>query len=323
MSLLSVENLSVHFEVPEGTARAVDGVSFEIAKGETVGLVGESGCGKTVTGLSLLRLVPTPPGRYVSGRIMFEGRDILTMKAEEIRQVRGGRISMIFQDPAVSLNPVFTIGTQLVEALMLHRGMMSAVAWRAAGELLAEAGLPDPEQRLHEYPHQLSGGMKQRVVIAMALTGEPELIIADEPTTALDVTVQAQILTGLDDLQKRRGMAVLLVTHDLGLVAERTRRVYVMYAGKIVEAGPTAEVLKAPKHPYTRALLAALPSRQSRGKALVQVKGNVPAATAWPSGCRFHPRCPEVVDRCRTEVPALAAAGDARCAACVLLEKQS
>lgn len=306
--LLEVRNLRTWFSSEAGTARAVDGVSFEVAPGETLGIVGESGCGKTVTSLSLMGLIPSPPGRIVEGSsIRFRGRELTTLPPRELRKLRGNEMAMIFQEPMSSLNPVYTVGDQIVEALRLHRKLSRKEARARGVAALREVGIPEPEQRFDEYPHQLSGGMRQRVMIAMALACEPDLLIADEPTTALDVTIQAQILDLLAGLRERRGMAILLITHDLGVVAEVCDRVLVMYAGQVVEAGTVEAIFHAPRHPYTQGLLASLPRLETRGERLRPIEGTVPSPLAWPAGCRFHARCPHAWDRCRDEAPPLAA----------------
>jgi oligopeptide/dipeptide ABC transporter ATP-binding protein len=301
--LLEVENLRITFPSSVGQSRPVDGVSFALAKGELLALVGESGCGKSLTSLALLRLVP-PPGVIAPGSaIRFDGADLLALDAAALRSVRGRRIGMIFQDPMTSLNPVFTVADQIIESVRAHRRMSKADARARALALLQEVGIPDPDARLDQYPHQLSGGMRQRVMIAIALASEPELLIADEPTTALDVTVQAQILEVLDQLRTARGMAVLLITHDLGIVAGRADRVAVMYAGRLVEEARTAELFAHPSHPYTRGLLASVPRLTGPVTRLTPIAGTVPPPTAWPSGCRFHPRCPAALPRCPTDDP--------------------
>jgi len=314
--LLRVRDLKTYFvtEQGSGTARAVDGVSFEVHPGETLGIVGESGCGKTVTSLSILRLIPEPPGHIRPGSfIEFEGRNLLTLAPKELRAIRGNQIAMVFQEPMTSLNPVFTAGDQIGEAAVVHQGLSRKAARRRAIDMLRLVGIPDPEERVDHYPHQLSGGMRQRVMIAMALICHPKLLIADEPTTALDVTIQAQILELLDRLQADLGMAVMLITHDLGVVAGSADRVIVMYAGQIVEQAPTVELFARPLHPYSEGLMASVPRidappRQPHGR-LHTIPGQVPAATAWPPGCRFHPRCPYAWDRCRQEEPPLLDAG--------------
>ena len=303
--LLSVENLRTYFYTDAGVARAVDGVSFHIDAGETVGLVGESGSGKSVTALSLLRLI-APPGRIEpESRMVFEGRDLLTLSDEDMRRVRGNRIAMIFQEPMTALNPVFTVGDQIAEVSRVHERASRKAAWKRAVEMLELVGIPAPEERAKEYPHQLSGGMRQRVVIAMALMMRPALVIADEPTTALDVTIQAQILDLLKDLQQRFGTSILLITHDMGVVAETASRVLVMYGGEIVEEAPVGRIFAAPHHPYTEGLLGAMPRVGEERERLQTIPGTVPPPTNWPSGCRFHDRCPYSWDRTEREHPPL------------------
>ncbi len=319
--LLDVRNLRVSFPGDRAGEPIVpvDGVSFRIARGETLALVGESGSGKSLTALALLRLVP-PPGSIEPGsRILVDGQDVLALDEEGIRGIRGRRIGMVFQDPMSSLNPVYTAGAQVKEALTAHRRLPAAEARARAVALLAEAGIPDPASRYGAYPHELSGGLRQRVLIAIALAGEPDLLIADEPTTALDVTVQAQILELLDRLREARGMAVLLITHDLGVVAGRADRVAVMYAGQIVEEAATRPLFRSPAHPYTRALFRAIPRLETAAERLVAIPGAVPLPGRWPSGCRFHPRCPEVLPRCPGEVPPVAGAGPAHESRCWLV----
>ena len=306
MPLLEVENLRTYFSTDAGTARAVDGVSIQIEEGETVGIVGESGCGKTVTSLSIMGLVPDPPGLVMTGSsIRLRGRELVGLAEDKMRRVRGNEIAMIFQEPMTSLNPVFTVGNQIQEALVLHRKLRRREARRIGIELLKEVGIPEPEQRFGEYPHQLSGGMRQRVMIAMALSCEPDLLIADEPTTALDVTIQAQILELLADLRGRRRMAVLLITHDLGVIAEVCDRVLVMYAGQIVESGTVEEIFLRPQHPYTEGLLASLPRISAGGARLRPIHGAVPNPVSWPEGCRFASRCSHAWDRCMATTPLL------------------
>jgi len=310
--LLRVRDLKTYFvtEHGGGIARAVDGVSFDVHAGETLGVVGESGCGKTVTSLSLLRLVPEPPGHILPGSfIEFEGRNLLALTPRELRAVRGNDIAMIFQEPMTSLNPVFTAGDQIAEAAIVHHGLSRRAARARAIEMLSLVGIPDPETRVDHYPHQLSGGMRQRVMIAMALVCRPKVLIADEPTTALDVTIQAQILELLDRLQAELGMAVILITHDLGIVAGTVDRVLVMYAGQVVETAPTPALFARPLHPYTEGLLASVPRLDTPRRRLHAIPGQVPAATGWPTGCRFHPRCPYAWDRCAAEEPPLLDAG--------------
>ena len=307
--LLEVEELRTYFDIDEGTARAVDGVSFRLSRGRTLGLVGESGCGKSVTALSILRLVPAPPGRIASGRILFEGRDLLRLSAEEMRQVRGNRIAMVFQEPMTSLNPVFTVGSQIIEAILFHQKVTKAEARAQTVQLLRRVHLPASEERADAYPHQLSGGMKQRVMIAMALACRPDLLIADEPTTALDVTVAAQILDLLKELQADFGMSVLLITHDMGVVAETTDEVAVMYAGELVESASTRALFSQPRHPYTIGLFRSLPSLGRAQRRLAAIPGAVPSPLRFPSGCRFHPRCflSRGRENCRQEEPQLRA----------------
>lgn len=317
-ALLAVHNLQTYFSTDAGDARAVDGVSFDIAAGETLALVGESGCGKSVTALSILRLIPDPPGRIVGGAITMGGTDLLTLRESEMRQIRGNRISMIFQEPMTSLNPVFRIGKQIEAVIRLHRGVSSAEARARSIQLLDKVGIPSPEERIDDYPHQMSGGMRQRVMIAMALACEPRLLIADEPTTALDVTIQAQILDLLRTLQAENGMSILLITHDLGIVAETAHRVAIMYAGKIVEEAPVAELFANPKHPYTLGLFASLPKIGGPRERLQTIPGQVPAATHFPEGCRFHPRCAQCMDICKTRVPDHFTVGNHHRAACWL-----
>jgi oligopeptide/dipeptide ABC transporter ATP-binding protein len=319
--LLIVRDLRTYFYTENGVARAVDGVSFVIEAGETVGLVGESGCGKSVTALSLLRLV-RPPGRIEAGsRIEFEGKDLVTLDEKSMRAVRGAAISMVFQEPMTALNPVFKIGDQIAEVVRVHHGGSKQEAWKRAVSMLETVGISSPEQRAHEYPHQLSGGMRQRVVIAMALVMNPALVIADEPTTALDVTIQAQILELLRELQQKFGTSILLITHDLGVVAESVSRVIVMYGGEIVEEALVNDLYAAAHHPYTEGLLNAMPQvGQSRGR-LATIPGTVPPPTAWPSGCRFHDRCAYAWDRCLTEHPPLYQIGNGHVSRCHLAQE--
>ncbi len=321
---LRVRNLKTYFRTDQGVAKAVDDVSFDIPAGKTLAVVGESGCGKSVTALSILRLVPSPPGRIEGGAIHFEGRDLLGLTEREMRGIRGNDISMIFQEPMTSMNPVFRVGHQIAAAIRLHRGLDKHAARNEAIALLEKAGIPSPERRIDDYPHQMSGGMLQRVMIALALACGPKLLIADEPTTALDVTIQAQILDLLAALQRGAGMAILLITHDLGVVAEVADEVVVMYAGKVVEQAPVREIFAAPKHPYTQGLFASLPSAHTAAHArLHTIEGNVPAATHFPAGCRFHPRCQHVMDRCKTRGPAMAALGKDHAAACWLHQENT
>ncbi len=297
--VLSIKNLKTHFFTDAGVGRAVDNVSFDVPKGKTMALVGESGCGKSVTALSVLQLVPNPPGRIVGGEIRFAGKSLLGLPDREMRKVRGNDISMIFQEPMTALNPVFRVGNQIASIIMLHRGVTKDEARDQAVQLLEKVGIPSPEQRIDDYPHQMSGGMRQRVMIAMALACDPDLLIADEPTTALDVTIQAQILDLLKALQAENGMSILLITHDLGVVAETADDVAIMYAGKIVEQASVEDLFADPKHPYTAGLFASLPRLDHPRERLYSIKGHVPAATHFPEGCRFHPRCPHAMDACK------------------------
>jgi oligopeptide/dipeptide ABC transporter ATP-binding protein len=314
MSLLSVKDLRVHLFTQRGVVRAVDGVSFSVEGGKSLGIVGESGCGKTMTALSLMRLIPAPPARIVGGSIRFNGRDVVAMDADGLRALRGGDIAMIYQDPMTSLNPVFTVGEQIAEAVRLHRRDTRAAAWMRATEMLRLVGIPDPDRVARAYPHQLSGGMRQRAVIGMALACDPKLLIADEPTTALDVTIQAQILDLLRRLQGELGTAIILITHDLGVIADLVDEVVVMYAGKVVEQAPVRWLFADPQHPYTRGLLRSMPSLETREHRLRTIEGTVPPAHAMPAGCRFNPRCALVRDVCREQEPALLPAGHARAA---------
>ncbi len=316
--LLSVEGLETSFFSARGTARAVDGVSLDVGRGETLAVVGESGCGKTMLALSILRLVPDPPGRITGGRVVFDGQDLLALPESAMRRIRGNRISMIFQEPMTSLNPVFRVGEQIAEAVRLHQGADQRQAREAAVEMLRLVGIPTPERRVDAYPHEMSGGMRQRVVIAMALACNPELILADEPTTALDVTIQAQILQLMLDLKERNGASVVLITHDLGIVAQTCSRVAVMYAGKIVERAAVADLFREPLHPYTQGLMRSVPRLGERARALEPIRGMVPGLTDLPRGCHFHPRCPHAFDRCREQRPPLLDLGAGRGARCWL-----
>jgi oligopeptide/dipeptide ABC transporter ATP-binding protein len=304
VALLAVDALRTHFATGAGVVRAVDGLSFAIDRSEVLGLVGESGCGKSVTSLSIMRLVP-PPGRIVDGRIRLDGEDLLAKDAEAMRRVRGARVAMVFQEPMTSLNPVFTIGDQIAAAVLAHAGGSRRAAWERAVEMLDRVQVPSPRERARDYPHQLSGGLRQRAMIALALAPGPQLLIADEPTTALDVTIQAQILDLLRRLQAERGMAVLLITHDLGVVAELCHRVAIIYAGRIVEMAPVDAIFRAPLHPYTRGLLRCLPHPSRFGKPLSSIEGTPPDLRQTGGGCRFAPRCPHAADSCRREEPAL------------------
>ena len=314
--LLEIDGLRTYFYVEDGVAKAVDGVSYQIHRGETLAVVGESGCGKSVTALSILQLVPNPPGRIVGGRIVFEGRDLTQLDERAMRQVRGNDIAMIFQEPMTSLNPVFTVGYQIMEAIVLHQEKTWAQAREQAIALLRQVGIPSPETRVDDYPHQMSGGMKQRVMIAMALSCEPKLLIADEPTTALDVTIQAQILELLKKLSAERNMAVLLITHDLGVVAEMAHHVAVMYAGKIVEYGSAEQIFSAPQHPYTHGLFRSRPKLGQKVERLAVIPGSVPNPLDFPSGCGFRTRCERVEAKCAELVPPLQDLGDGHTCAC-------
>ena len=306
--LLDVRHLRVEFPTRRGTLVALDDISFDIAPGEILGVVGESGAGKSLTGAAIIGLLD-PPGRVAAGEIRFDGRRIDNLPYEEMRKVRGQSIGAIFQDPLTSLDPLYTIGQQLVETIQTHLPLSAVEARRRAVQLLQETGIPAAEERLDQYPHQFSGGMRQRVVIALALAGEPRLIVADEPTTALDVSIQAQIISLLKRLCKEHGAAVMLVTHDMGVIAETCDRVAVMYAGRIVEIGPVAAVIHAPAHPYTAGLMGSIPAMDEDRPRLLQIDGAMPRLTAIPTGCAFNPRCPRVFDRCRIERPSLLPAG--------------
>ena len=303
--LLEVRSLSTHFFTEDGVVRAVENVSFEIFPGEILSLVGESGSGKSVTGLSILRLIPSPPGKIVSGEILFDGVELLNLEEGGMEKVRGNEISMVFQEPMTSLNPVFTIGNQIIEAIQLHQKLDKKEARKRAMEMLDRVKIPSPEMRIDSYPHQLSGGMRQRAMIAMALSCQPKLLIADEPTTALDVTIQAQVLRLLKEIQREMGMAVMLMTHDLGVVAEIANRVVVMYAGRIVESGPIEAIFGEMRHPYTKGLLESIPHLEERRKRLNAIHGQVPNPMDLPSGCKFHPRCYLMVAECKKEEPPL------------------
>ncbi len=306
-ALLDVQNLKTYFFTRDGVVRAVDGISFSVLRGETLAIVGESGCGKSVTSLSILRLIASPPGRTVEGKVVFEGRDLLELSEEQMRKIRGDAISMIFQEPMTSLNPVLTIGRQIAEVLILHRGLSSEDAMLSAIEMLRVVKIPEPEERVTQYPHQLSGGMRQRVMIAMALACEPRLLIADEPTTALDVTIQAQILDLMRELKARTGAAIVLITHDLGVVAEMAQRVVVMYAGRKVEEATVEALFARPRHPYTRGLLDSIPKlgAASRGERtrLTEIAGTVPSLSEEIIGCAFAPRCAYATVRCLNQYP--------------------
>ncbi|MSR57167.1 MAG: ABC transporter ATP-binding protein [Planctomycetaceae bacterium] len=305
-ALLEVDNLRTYFATDAGDAKAVDGVSFSIGAGKTLAVVGESGCGKTVTALSILQLIPQPPGRFVTGTIRFDGRDLLRLPKHELRAIRGGSIAMIFQEPGTSLNPVFTVGRQIAEAIRLHRKLPASQVRDEVLRCLKAVQVSDPERRIDQYPHEMSGGMKQRVMIAMALSCNPKLLIADEPTTAVDVTIQARILDLLRDIQADRGMAILLITHDLGVVAELADEVVVMYAGKVIERATAEELFANPRHPYTLGLFASLPRVDQKQGRLQAIEGSVPAATRFPEGCRFRERCRWAGAECQQEPPLVA-----------------
>src|SRR3989442_5937265 len=304
--LIQVKNLRTSFFTPEGEVRAIDGVSFEIGESKTLGLVGESGCGKSVTSLSIMRLIPSPPGRIVGGEILYRGRDLLKLNKEEMRKIRGNEISMVFQEPMTSLNPVFTVGNQIGEAIRLHQGLGKRETRAKTIEMLRLVKIADPESRVDDYPHQLSGGMRQRVMIAMALSCNPRLLIADEPTTALDVTIQAQILELIEELQGKLGMSLLLITHDLGVVAEQADEVAIMYAGKLVERAQAKAIFNRPLHPYTVGLLNSLPgARGKKKRRLEAIPGVVPSLLELPSGCHFRDRCPKAAGICAEAEPEL------------------
>ena len=315
--LLVVENLKTYFFTEGGVVKAVDDISYDVREGETLAIVGESGCGKSIGALSLMRLVPTPPGRIVSGRVLFDDEDLLTMSDEEMRNIRGNRIAMIFQEPMTSLNPVLTIGRQITESLELHLKMNKEAARDRAIELLDMVGIPDPESRLNQYPHQFSGGMRQRVMIAIAMSCNPRLLLADEPTTALDVTIQAQILELVKDLSIKQGTAVIIITHNLGVVARYADRVNVMYAGKLIERGTAMDIYENPHHPYTQGLLNSVPRLDEDRKGhLESIDGMPPDLMDLPSGCAFQPRCKLAVARCLEEIPPLMPVSDGHTAAC-------
>ena len=320
--LLEVQRLKTYFYTFEGVAKAVDDVSFYLEKGETLGLVGESGCGKSVTAQSIMRLIPEPPGKIVHGQILFDRENLVDLSMNQMRNIRGKRISMIFQEPMTSLNPVFTIGDQISEMFMLHEKLGKRESWRRVVDMLQAVQISSPEQRVHEYPHQLSGGMRQRAMIAMALSCNPEILIADEPTTALDVTIQAQIIDLMMQLKKDFDAAIMLITHDLGVIAEVAERIVVMYAGKVVEEGQTTAIFEEPKHPYTRGLLKSIPKLGERSRhgrqRLQEISGIVPSLYELPSGCSFCPRCTEARSTCEEKVPDLIELGGAHRVRCWL-----
>ena len=317
--MLSIQDLKVYFFSDSRVARALDGVSYEAQKGETVCLVGESGCGKTVSALTILRILPQPPGRIMGGKVLFNGQNLLDLDDEEMQRIRGKRIAMIFQEPMTALNPVFTVEEQVEEAILVHEKVGPEEASQRCIQLLRDVGIPSPEERLRDYPHQLSGGQRQRVMIAMALACNPELVIADEPTTALDVTIQAQILNLFRELKQKREMSLLYITHDLGVVANIADRVYVMYAGVIAEQGEVAHIFHNPRHPYTQGLLASLPNRVKRGKRLHSIPGTVPNPAYKPGGCPFHPRCPFAIETCRVQFPEMCDYGGGHLSRCPVL----
>jgi oligopeptide/dipeptide ABC transporter ATP-binding protein len=323
-NLLSVQDLKVYFQVNGLFARAVDGVSYDIGKGETVCLVGESGCGKTVSALTIMGIIPRPPGKIMGGKVLFNGKSLLELDEEEMQEIRGNHIAMVFQEPMTSLNPVFTIGDQIKEAILVHERVEEAELDQRCIEVLKDVGIPSPEERIKDYPHQLSGGQRQRVMIAMALACNPDLVIADEPTTALDVTIQAQILDLFEELQQKRHMSLLYITHDLGVVANIADYIYVMYAGIIVEQGDTTVIFRNAQHPYTRGLLASLPTRAKRGSTLHSIPGTVPEPAYKPSGCPFHPRCGFAVETCRSNFPKMCDYGEKHLSRCpVLFERET
>jgi oligopeptide/dipeptide ABC transporter ATP-binding protein len=317
--LLSVQDLKVYFRGDETVARALDGVSYDVHQGETVCLVGESGCGKTVSALTVLGLIPRPPGEIQGGRVFFNGRNLLDLREEELQKIRGKHIAMVFQEPMTSLNPVFTIGDQIQEAILVHENMDEHGLRERCLELLKDVGIPSPEERLGDYPHQLSGGQRQRAMIAMALACNPELVIADEPTTALDVTIQKQILRLFKELQAKRHMSLLYITHDLNVVSTIADRIYVMYAGIIAEQGSRTHIFQSPRHPYTQGLLASLPSRAKKGATLYSIPGTVPDPAYKPKGCPFHPRCDHAVETCRKVFPDMCDYGEGHLSRCPVL----
>jgi peptide/nickel transport system ATP-binding protein len=320
--LLQIKNLKTYFYTEEGVVKAVDDVSFNIKKGETFAVVGESGCGKSITAMSIMKLIPSPPGVIEGGEINFQGKDITKLNGEELRDLRGDKISVIFQEPMTSLNPVYTIGQQIQEAIMLHKGLSKVEAKKEAIEMIKMVGIPRPEKIADSYPHELSGGMKQRAMIAMAMSCNPELLIADEPTTALDVTIQAQILDLMKDLQKKFNTAIMLITHDLGVVAETADYVVVMYAGKIVEEANVFELFKNPSHPYTIGLLKSKPIINKLQEVLYSIPGQVPNPHNMPEGCYFNPRCERATEKCRQEQPLLKECGNGHKVACWLYEEE-
>lgn len=321
-NLLEVKNLKTHFYTEDGIVPAVNGVDFNLKPGETLGIVGESGCGKSITSMSIMRLIPTPPGKIVDGEILFDSKNIVKMSESEMRKIRGNDIAMIFQEPMTSLNPVYTIGSQIMEAIMLHQNMDKKAARQKCIEMLKLVGIPRAEEVLDDYPHQFSGGMRQRAMIAMALSCNPKLLIADEPTTALDVTIQAQIIELMKELKEKLNTAIMLITHDLGVVAEMADHVIVMYAGRIVEDANVLDLFKDPKHPYTIGLMKSKPSLEGGAKRLDVIPGSVPNPLAMPEGCAFHPRCSHAMEICQKQVPELKSIGAGRKVRCWLYDKQ-
>ena len=317
--LLIVDDLKVYFDTDLGVAKAVDGVTYQVRRGETVCLVGESGCGKTVSALSILGLLPQPPARIAGGRVLFKGRNLLELPEKDLQSLRGREISMVFQEPMTSLNPVFTVGHQIGEVIVNHEGVSHQEAEERILKLLHDVGIPSPEERIHDYPHNLSGGQRQRIMIAMSLACGPDLVIADEPTTALDVTIQAQILNLFRELQKEKGMAILQITHDLSVVAGVADRIYVMYAGMVVEEGSVWQIFRDPCHPYTMGLLESLPGRREKGEQLATIPGAVPDPSRKPAGCPFHPRCAYVQEGCRSRFPEMCDFGDDHLARCPIM----
>ena len=317
--LLSVSDLKVYFRGEDVLALALDGMSYDIYVGETVCLVGESGCGKTVSALTILGLIPRPPGEIAGGIILLRGKNLLGLSEEDLREIRGKHIAMVFQEPMTSLNPVFTIGDQITEAILVHESLEEVEVQRRCLQLLNDVGIPSPEEAIRSYPHQLSGGQRQRVMIAMALACGPDLVIADEPTTALDVTIQKQILALFAELKAKRGMSILYITHDLNVVANIADRIYVMYSGILAEQGRRQAIFHDPRHPYTQGLLASLPSRAKKGSTLHSIPGTVPDPAYKPGGCPFHPRCPHAIERCRQEFPELCEYGEGHLARCPVL----
>ncbi len=322
-NLLSVQDLKVYFQVDGTLSRAVDGVSYDIGKGETVCLVGESGCGKTVSALTIMGIIPRPPGKIMGGSVLFNGQNLLDLSEEDMQKIRGNYMAMVFQEPMTSLNPVFTIGDQIKEAILVHERIDQRELNQRCIQVLKDVGIASPEERLNDYPHQLSGGQQQRVMIAMALACNPDLVIADEPTTALDVTIQAQILDLFKELQQKRQMSLLYITHDLGVVANIADRIYVMYAGIIAEQGDSSAIFHNPRHPYTQGLLASLPSRTKRGSTLHSIPGTVPDPAYKPSGCPFHPRCKFAIETCRSQFPRMCDYGRGHLSRCpVVYERE-